>query len=218
MTWRAFLGLGLLWSADGLGASECASQPARAVEAHTVISTRDPIARIEIDEELRYLGALRFDLKGIACVERQVFAAVKNRRIQRLFIIQFEGILDSSAEIYRWQMRDPIRLGDGEYRHNIFAFDTGREVREDPEAETAKTDAFLKEKGLELDSELVMSRFARVVGEDRKHELIFFYIEPLASWHQRVTDFADGAPRTAGQRDLASELSQRSLRAFRVIR
>ena len=197
--------------------SDCASPPARAVEGQTVVSTSDPVARITIDKELAYLGAFRFELKGIACVERQLFAVVENGRIRKLFIIQFEGILDSSSEIYRWPMRDPIRLGDGDYRHNVFAFDTSVSIRDEPEAETARTDAFLQAKGLHLDSELVMSRFARVVGPDKKHELIFFYMEPLAGWHERVSDFDDGSPQTPKQRELAQQLTERSLHAFRVI-
>jgi hypothetical protein len=206
-----------LWPATLMHASDCASQAPRAVERNTLVSTRDPVARIEVDENLKYVGAFRFDLKHIACVERHIFAAVHNHRITRLFIVQLEGILESSSEIYRWSMRDAIRLGDGEYRHNVWAFDTAASIREEPEAETAKTDAFLKGKALELESELVMSRFARVVGKDRKHELILFYMEPLAGWHQRVVDFPDGEPRTPVQRELARQVSERSLRAFRVV-
>jgi len=209
--------LAALWPATLMHASDCASQAPRAVKRNAVISARDPVARIEVDEELRYIGALRFDLKEMACVERHVFAAVQNHQIQRLFIVQLEGILESSSEIYRWRMRDAVRLGDAEYRYNVLAFDTAASIREEPEAETAKTDAFLKSRGLELETELVMSRFARVVGEDRKHELIFFYMEPLATWHQRVADFQDGEPRTPAQRALARQVSDRSLRAFRVI-
>jgi len=209
--------LAALWPATLMHASDCASQAPRVVERNTLISTRDPVARIEVDGSLKYVGAFRFELKGIACVERHIFAAVHDRRIKRLFIVQLEAILESSSEIYRWTMRDAIRLGDGEYRHNVWAFDTAASIREEPEAETAKTDAFLKGKGLELEPELVMSRFARVVGADRKHELIFFYMEPLAGSHLRVAEFPDGVPRTPAQRELARQVSERSLRAFRVV-
>jgi hypothetical protein len=217
MVFRVISVLASLWPATLMHASDCASQAPRAVERNVLVSTRDPVARIEVDKDLKYVGAFRFDLKNMACVERHIFAGVHNRRIKRLFIVQLEEILESSSEIYRWQMRDAIRLGDGVYRHNVWAFDTAVSIREEPEAETAKTDAFLKERGLKLESELVMSRFARVVGEDRKHELIFFYMEPLASWHQRAADFPDGVPRTPAQRELARQVSERSLRAFRVV-
>ena len=143
---------------------------------------------------LQYVGALRFDLKGIACVERQVFAAVEKGRIGRLFIVQFESILDTSDEVYRWKVRTPVSLDGVPYQHNVFAFDTATEMRAEPEAETARTDAFLKAHGLALDDALVMSRFARVVGEDRRRELLFFYMEPLPPGVGRVADFADGRP------------------------
>jgi hypothetical protein len=214
---RAAQAFAILWWPARLVASDCASQPARAVAQNILVSPSGPAMRIRVDDSLRYVGALRFDLRGIACVERQVFAAAETDRVRRLFIVQFESILDTSDELYRWKVRTPVPLGGVPYQHNVFAFDTRTEIREEPQAETAKTEAFLKAHGLALDAELVMSRFARVVGENRRRELIFFYMEPLPADVGRVTDFDDGAPRTPPQRALASALSERARKAFAVL-
>lgn len=188
-------GLALLLTAAPGVAWDCASRLAREVANNVIVSTAGPAGRIRVEEALPYVGALRFDLKGVACVERQVFAAVEKGRIRRLFIVQFESILDASDEVYRWNVRTPVVLGGVPYQHNVFAFDTEAAIREEPEAETAKTGAFLRARGLALDRELVMSRFARVVGADRRRELIFFYME----------------------RALASVLTERSLKAFALL-
>jgi hypothetical protein len=213
----ACAGLALLLTAVPGVASDCASRAARAVAQNVIVSAADPALRIRVEESLPYVGALRFDLKGIACVERQVFAAVEKGRVRRLFIVQFESILDASDEVYRWKVRTPVLLDGVPYQHNVFAFDTETEIREQPEAETAKTDTFLKACGLALDRELVTSRFARVVGADRRRELIFFYMEPLPPGAGRFADFDDGAPRTPEQRALASALTERSLNAFALL-
>jgi hypothetical protein len=214
---RSVVGFTFLLSSPASPASDCASRPARAVEGNVIGSTADPVGRIRVDPSLRYVGALRFDLKGIACVERQVFAEVESGNIRRLFIVQYEAILDASDEVYRWKVRNPVSLDGIPYQQNVFAFDTATEIRDEPEAETARTDAFLNARGLALASGLVMSRFARVVGEDLRRELIFFYMEPLPPGSLRVADFDDGAPRTPEQRALARALTDRSLKAFALL-
>ena len=135
---RFVAGLGILLSGSSSLGSDCASQPSRAVEKNTIVSTTDPAVRIRVEPSLRYVGALRFDLKGIACVERHVFADVAKGSIRRLFVVQFESILDTSDEVYRWRVRTPVALDGVPYQHNVFAFDTVAEIRgASREAETA---------------------------------------------------------------------------------
>lgn len=192
----------------------CPDVPPRRVERNVLISDRDPALRIRVKDSLPYVGAFRFPLKGVACVERHVFAEAKKGTIRRLFIVQFEGIFDSSEMTYRWTVKRPIRLGGVDYHHNMWAFDSDALIRQDPDTEPAHTRAFLASKGLAIDAEAVMSRFARIVGENRKHELILFYIEPLAGTGLRVRDFPDGDPTTPAQQQAAKRIEERSLRTF----
>jgi hypothetical protein len=195
---------------------DCPPTPVRVVASGVLVSRENPAVQIRVDPSLPYVGALRFPLKGIACVERHVFAASDGGRIRRLFIVQFEAILKDSDGIYRWQVRTPETLGGIPYQHNVFFADTAAEIRRDPDAERARTKEFMDSRGLKMDDEIMTSRFARVVGDERRHELIFFYTEPLAPTGLRVSEFPDGAAQTPAQKELARAFSERSKRAFSV--
>jgi hypothetical protein len=205
-----------LGAASAAAPPDCPPTPARAVTSGVLVSRDDPAIQIRVDPSLPYVGAFRFPLKGIACVERHVFAAVDGGRIRRLFIVQFEAILGESDEIYRWQVRTPEMLGGIPYQHDVFFADTSAEIREEPGAEPARTKLFLDSRGLKIDDEVMTSRFARVVGDERRHELIFFYTEPLAPTGLRVSEFPGGGARTDAQKEIARALSERSKSAFSV--
>jgi hypothetical protein len=207
----------LILALSSAPAPTCPPGEPRLVRDNVIESAQDPAVRIRVDPALRYIGPLRFVLKGVACVERHVFAETADRRVRRLFIAQFESFLEGSDEVYRWTVRNPVRLGDTDYQHNVFFYDETQAIWEEPEAEAAKTRAFLESKGLKLDSELAMSRYARVVGEEKRKELILFYFEPLAGAGFRVADFDDGAARTDSQRELARRLEDRAAQAFTVL-
>jgi hypothetical protein len=54
-------------------------------------------------------------------------------------------------------------------------------VLAEPDAKIARAVAFLGRQGLRLEDEQLVARFARVIGDDRRHEFIIFYNEPLAA-------------------------------------
>ncbi len=62
-----------------------------------------------------------------------------------------------------------------------------------------------------------MSRFVRVVGEERRDELIIFYLEPLSAHGHRVEEFPDGGPVNEVFDALSESIRQRSLDSFRIL-
>ena len=197
--------------------TECSSVARRSVADNVLTSREDPPIRVRVDRALSYLGHLRFPLKGTACVERHFFARAENGRVRQLFIFQFEGFLDDNSKVYRWTVRNPHRLGAEDYHFNTWFFDSARLNAAEPDSESAKTDAFLRSNGLHLDAELMMARFARIVGEDKRHEFILFYMEPLKETGMRVADFPDGGPSNSSQKELAAKLKERAVASFEVL-
>jgi hypothetical protein len=63
-----------------------------------------------------------------------------------------------------------------------------------------------------------MSRFARVIGSDRKHELLIFYHESLADWGKGgiETLAADGEPRPEAA-PLAAAFAERARKSFTAV-
>jgi hypothetical protein len=146
-----------------------------------LISRALPSATFRIDPALRYLGVDSFALKGIAHVERYFFAETSGGVVRRLLAFQFEDILPGVDEIYRWQIRSPRLIGGETYHSTAFVFSVPSQVLAEPDAEIARTVAFLGRQGLRLEDEQLVARFARVIGDDRRHEFIIFYNEPLAA-------------------------------------
>src|SRR5215510_8983568 len=77
------------------------ASPERKVEGHVITSARDPRVRIELPETVRYVGADRWILYGIADCELHAFVdADAEKRIQRLYWVQFEGYVASRPELH----------------------------------------------------------------------------------------------------------------------
>ena len=188
--------------------------PFRGVHGGTFISTGDPPLCLSVARRLRYLGSFHFNLGSVARVERYVFADSAGGRVRRMLILQFEGILPSSDEIYRYPIRTPAALAGVDYQHDVFFDSVEKDIAEAPGAETAHTVAFLRGKGLHLDDEQMLSRFARPVGPDRKHELIFFYQEPVRTTGHALAEVSRDGRALPEFRALAEALDVRARAAF----
>src|SRR4029077_18741525 len=77
-------------------------------------------------------------------------------------------------------MPHPLQVGAHSYEHDLHVFDNSVEIRENPGKESERTKEFLEKRGYSWDAQVVMSRFARIVGATHKNEIIFFYFENLA--------------------------------------
>jgi hypothetical protein len=182
-----------------------------------LISRALPSATFRIDPALRYLGVDSFALKGIAHVERYFFAETSGGVVRRLLAFQFEDILPGVDEIYRWQIRSPRLIGGETYHSTAFVFSVPSQVLAEPDAEIARAVAFLGRQGLRLEDEQLVARFARVIGDDRRHEFIIFYNEPLAATGHALAEVRaadeDLKPEFVG---LRTAITARALESFTV--
>ena len=180
-----------------------------------IISLVNPAVTIAVDKQIKYLGKIDFPLKNIVRVQRFIFVdADETRHIQRMFIAQFEGFLSGVDDIYRYRIENPINLGGADYRHNIWFYDVAKAGKEEPEAEAARTRAFVESRGYHLDDQLMMSRFARPVDVAKRHELILFYWENLADTHQPLDVLTRNEQENPEAKRVAKGLRRRSLRTF----
>jgi hypothetical protein len=173
-----------------------------------------PALEIAVDPAFEYVGILSFILKEIALVERVIFVDRQSSQPTRLFIVQFEGLLDGVDSSYTYPTTNPIRLGNHDYQHGVYIYSNGESVREAPGAESDRTTQYLQDRGYVHDDGLAMSRFARIVDEARKHEVIIFYQETLSSLGLSLEDHARLTPEA--QRAIADSLTERSLQNFVV--
>ncbi|MFL6301182.1 MAG: hypothetical protein ACJ71N_11320 [Terriglobales bacterium] len=187
------------------------------VKANRIISRANPPITIKVDKRLRYVGKIDFPLKGIARVERFIFVEPDTgQHVRRMFVAQFEGFLPNNNEIYRYKVKTPVVLGGTEYQHNTLFYDDAATGSEEPEAESAKTRAFVTANGYALEKQLMMSRFARVVDEAKRHELILFYFENLSASGNDLATLSRNDQDNPEAKAAAEALLKRALKAFKV--
>jgi hypothetical protein len=186
----------------------------RRVVDHTIISDALPALEIKVDPTFEYVGILSFVLKEIALVERVIFAERQASKTTRLFIVQFEGILEGVDFTYKYPTTNPITLGNYSYQHGVYMYSNAESVREAPGAESDRTTQFLGERGYVHEDGLAMSRFARIVDDARRHEIIIFYQEILSSLGHSLETYSQLSREK--QQSIDQSLTERSLQNFQV--
>jgi hypothetical protein len=181
----------------------------RTVEDRTVTSSALPRLRIEVKAPFRYLGRVPFTIRNIAAGERFVFADLDGKRIHRMFVLQFEGFLPHSDEMYRYDFSQAREIAGFLWRTNAFAYAV---ADLEPDSEAATMHRWLAVQGYVVPDILLMHRFLTLGDERRKHELILFYLEASSdrSW------LNDLEAETQRWQALATQLESRALNSFTV--
>jgi hypothetical protein len=180
----------------------------------------DDVARLSVtvDPKFHYLGSFSFDIHGIAGGYRYLWGETdRASHLRRTFIVQAEGYYPSNEGSYKYGTPNPVVLAGENYRHNVWIYDNDESAKSDPGNESDLTRKFMREHGIDWDSQLIMSRFARIVDHAGKNEIIFFYFENLADYtNKRVSDFPENdtsAPHLA----ILNSVDSASRRAFSVM-
>jgi hypothetical protein len=190
--------------------------PGRSVHENTIISLKNPPIRIDVDGLLQNVGILNFTLKNVAQVERYIYASHdENKRIRRLFIAQFEAILPGVKGSYNFQVINPTRIGDHNYQTEFGIFNFAERIAANPKAEAEYTKALLDKNNLKADDDFLAARYARVTSEDKRTELILFYLESLKDLGYTRAELQSGDNRTRAAK-LFSDFSERTLKSFKV--
>lgn len=145
---------------------------------------------------------------------RYVFVDAEGARLRRLFVLQFEEFLPASKEIYRYDMTTAEDIGGHRFRQSTFAYNSAVDPSAAPD-EGRLTTAFLVQRGYEVPNVLLASRFLTLGSDDRKSEMILFYLEPAAAG-VTLSDLYSGEEPTAAWTALRKPLADRSRQAFTI--
>lgn len=203
----------------------------RYVKGNILVSEEIPPIEIEVSGEFSYAGRFDFEIiansdeypeeyqgKAVAGGERIVFVSDDgDQNINKLFILQFEGFLAENDFKYNYNFDHAEFIGQNKYRHNSWFYDSKKLAEENPNNEGAKTRVFLEEKGFSLEDQFMMSRFVGLASEDRKHEIIIFYIEML----EKTTGYSLEAYEKISKQEADSirqAFEERSRSSFNIIK
>ena len=204
----------------------------RYVKKNTLISKKLPEIEIKLADDFKYVGTFAFEIianseeypkdmlgKPIAEGDRYVFASVeKDQHVEKLFVVQLEGFLAENDLIFNYNFDSAEYIGENKYRHNTWFYDSQKLAKENPGNEGAKTRAFLKEKGFELEDAYMMSRFVGLASEDRKNEIILFYIEMLKKETGYSLEAYKNSVSKTAKDSIENAFVTRSRNSFRIIK
>lgn len=196
-----------------------ASKLQRTVESGNIlVSAENPSIRIQVDEALVYVGGITKTLSDIALAEIHYFVAPDSaNRVSRRFHVQFEHFLPDTDGTYNYELPDRIKLGDHEYMHNGGSYAVQLVFDTRPDSDMAAGYNFLQKKGYGLPDEVMYRRFVRVLGKDRRAEILMIYTENAAQFGAPLADYAEGGPAHDSAEALEEGILQRALAAFTVI-
>ena len=142
-----------------------------------VFVSEQPPLRIRVAPPMRYIGSFTFDVKSVARVERHVFVEADGLTVARMLVLHFESFLPGVDDLYRYALSNTRELGGATYGRSAGTLSVREELTESPDAEMAHTAAFAMGHGLVLPDRHAVARYARVIGDDRRSELLIFYHE-----------------------------------------
>jgi hypothetical protein len=207
----------------GHGPSASSPPPSASPEQHAhvndnvFVSDNLPKLALKLDPKFQYVGSFPFDISGLAGGYRYVWGETDgSKHLRRVFIVQAEGYYPGNNGTYKYGTPHPATLGGEAYEHGLYIYDNDQSAREDPGKEADLTRKFMLEKGYDWEPQLVMSRFARVVDESKKNEIIFFYLENLKDYTaKKAIDFPEEA-QSKEQKTILETVDAHSLKAFSV--
>jgi len=190
----------------------------RSLNKNTIVSLKNPPIRIDVDEQMPHIGILNFKLKEVAQVERYIYARHdEGKRIQRLFIAQFEAFIPGIKGDYKFQVINPTRLGNHDYQTDIGIYNFAERIAANPGAEAEHTKALLDKSGLKADDDFLVARYARITSDDKRSELILFYLENLKDLGLTRAELEPNGSRAPQAEKLFSDFADRALRSFKVV-
>ena len=211
---RIALGLSLAFMA--LGAAAADNAPERIVQGSTVTSARDPAVRITVPKAAQYVGAARWDLNDIADAEIQVFVeADAQKRIQRLYWIQFEAYLPSNTHKFNYKFIEKLTHGGLEFDVRPRFGPTNEPPK--PGSDLEHVQALLTERGFISPAEMMNVRLVNMADDTNRKELMIIYAEDLAPSGATFPELAAESGKARWD-ELKPELIKRALENIKIER
>jgi hypothetical protein len=189
---------------------------ARGVRDNVVYSSEMPRIWVQVSENFRYVGSLRFILKNAAWVEIYYFAEADGTALKRTFHVQFEGYLPDNAYSYHYPSNERVRLGDHDYIFDAAFWSPNEYVKQHPDTDVAQGNWLLAENGYDVDSmkDVMRERYVRLLDDAKRNEILFIYAENLALYGLTAADL-EGVHASEWSR-LRAEMHERSHSVFQV--
>lgn len=200
------------------GAYAQSMSPARLVRGTQLTSQYDPSIRIDLPENVRYVGASRWLLQGVADCELHVFVEADTRkRVKRLYWIQFEGYTPQQPDL-RYNYADPRRevIAGMEFFVRV-GFGATSEVPPTG-SDTEAVQRMLRTAGYTLPDEVMNVRLVHLLDDQRRKELMLIYAEDLQLAGLSVSQLSRDDTNPGQWTKIANALVRRAIENVKLAR
>ena len=165
--------------------------PERTVAGNVITSERDPKVRIELPRSVRYVGADRWVLYGMADCELHAFVEENDQMsLQRLYWVQFEGYLPTRPEL-RHTYDSPRHTNIDGYDFYVDTWVAPSDATDEPGSDSEHIKALLRAGGYNIPG-MMKVRLVHLLDEQKRKELMIIYGEDLAATGFSVDDLNQG--------------------------
>jgi hypothetical protein len=172
--------------------------PERRVQGNTTISAHDPKLRVRLPESVRYVGADRWVLYGIADCELHAFVkADEQKNVQELYWVQFESYIPTRPDLHhKYDSPRHATIGGLDFYAETWPRSNGEKTEAGSDRE--HIDALIREKGYKIPTDMMYVRFVHLLDTEKRKELMIIYGEDLASTGFTAADLREGG-KDSGQ-------------------
>ena len=162
-----------------VGSIDAAAQD-RTVDGNTITSSATPAVRLVLDEALDYGGSQNITLSTTTRAEQHIFVeADDDKRIRRLYWLQFEGKVDGRGRPYDYSSDPVVEIAGKDFHVNYrFYPPSGFAGPRGSDGDQARQ--LIESKGYTFDPDLGRVRLVWLLGEPPLDELMIIYVESLA--------------------------------------
>lgn len=197
----------------------------RTCHSNLITSPAWPEIKIQVESSLMYIGAQQITIYKVAAAEVFVFVeADAQRKIQRQLIVQFEHFLphtDPTTYRYNYTTPNTVNLNGETYKTDLRVVPVAAFGVSDPESDVAQVNQFIESQGYarltENIEQVVVKRIMKELGEERRHEILWIYREPLNPPTLLSTSEDEGFVVSAEQRGLLADFETRAIHSFEIL-
>lgn len=168
------------------------SAPERRVDGNTIISERDPKVRVELPKSVRYAGADRWVLYGIADCELHAFVEADGQNdVQRLYWVQFEQYLPSKPDLHHtYDSPRHAQIGGMDFYVDTWVRSNSSKI--DPGSDREHIENLIRAKSYKMPAGMMYVRLVHLLDEKKRKELMIIYGEDLASTGFTAAELGEG--------------------------
>jgi hypothetical protein len=166
--------------------------PERKVAGNVVTSEHDPAVRIELPKAVQYVGADRWVLYDIADCELHAFVeADAQKKVQRLYWVQFEGYLASRPDLHH-TYDSPKHTTIGGLDFYVDTWVRAKDAPSESGSDREHIEALVRAKGYRMPDAMMYVRLVHLLDKEKRKELMIIYGEDLSPTKFTAAELSEG--------------------------